>query len=128
METIHVSTEPGGVLLLTFKGEVNDTTDVKSFKSDIDIVSKKIKELHKSQGSGIKVMIDITDFVAEYVSDIADALVELAKEDKSLVEKTAVFGGSLKIRIMGETIAELAGRHNIKFFENKSSALAWLHS
>jgi len=55
-------------------------------------------------------------------------MVELARGDKELVEKTAVFGGSDKVRIIGETIVVLSSRTNIKFFETKPEALSWLNS
>jgi hypothetical protein len=128
MENIHVSHEKGGILLLTFKGEINNSTDITSLKADIAVVSKSIKELHTTQGKGIKVLIDITSFTAEYVSDAIEALVELAKADKSLVYKTAVFGGSMKIRVLGEMIVALSERSNIQFFENKSNAVSWLNT
>mgnify|MGYP001591577502 CR=1 FL=1 len=128
MGTIHVSTEHGGILLLTFTGEVADTADIASFKNDIATVAKSVKNLNLTQGNKIKVLIDITNFTATYVSEAVDALVELAREDKELVEKTAVFGGSTKVRVIGDTIIMLSGRKNIKFFENKTEAVEWLNS
>ncbi len=127
MENIHVSHEDGGILLLTFKGEITNSTDITSLKADIYVVAKAITELHRSQGNGIKVLIDITSFTAEYVSEAIDALAELAKADKSLVYKTAVFGGTPEVRALGETIIALSGRSNIKFFEKKEEAINWLN-
>ncbi len=128
MENIHVSHEKGGILLLTFKGEINNTSDISSLKNDIATVSKAIKDLHSSQGKGIKVLIDITKFTAEYVSDAIESLVELAKADKTLVYRTAVFGGTMKIRVLGEMVVALSGRNNIQFFEDKNTAVKWVNS
>jgi len=128
MENINVSSEKGGILLLTFVGEINDTTDINVLRSDVNTVSTAIKNLHKEQSKKIKVLIDIVSFKAQYVSEAVDVLVELARGDKELVEKTAVFGGSDKVRIIGETIVVLSGRTNIKFFETKPEALSWLNS
>ena len=128
MENIQVSSEKEGILLLTFVGEINDTTDINVLRSDVNTVSTAIKNLHKEQSKKIKVLIDIVSFKAQYVSEAVDVLVELARGDKELVEKTAVFGVSDKVRIIGETIVVLPGRTNIKFFETKPEAIAWLAS
>jgi hypothetical protein len=128
MENIHVSHEKGGILLLTFKGEINNSSDIDSLRGDIAVVSKAIKDLHKSEGKGIKVLIDITNFTAEYVSEAIEALAELAKSDKALVYKTGVFGGSMAVRALGEVIIALSGRGNIQFFEKKEEAINWVNA
>ena len=128
METISVSNEVRGILSLTFRGEVKDMSDVGQLKVDIEKVSKAIKNLHDAQNKGVRVLIDIVGFSADYVSEGIDALITLARSDKDLVEKTAVFGGSTKIQVIGETIVALAGRRNIKFFETKAEAIIWLES
>jgi hypothetical protein len=128
MQTIHVSTEPGGILLLTFNGEVKDAGDVAVLKSDIAIVSKTIQDLHKKSGKGIKILIDLSDFKADFMDEAVEALADLARQDQAFVQKTASFGGSLKIRTIGKTIVALAGRKNIMFFQDKSEALDWLNA
>ena len=128
MEVIHVSAEPEGILALTFVGEVNGQTDLDLLKGNIDTVSKAIKDYHIAQGKRIKVIVNVTDFKAEYISEAANALAKLAKQDKELVEKTAVYGGSTKIILIGETIVALSGRTNIRFFESKEKAIKWLNS
>jgi len=66
MENINVSSEKGGILLLTFVGEINDTTDINVLRSDVNTVSTAIKNLHKEQSKKIKVLIDIVSFKAQY--------------------------------------------------------------
>jgi hypothetical protein len=86
METLHASAESGGLLLLTFTGSIIDPADVKKLKGDIATVSKRIQDFHKSEGHSIKILIDITHLTAEYIEEGVDALVELARQDKTLVE------------------------------------------
>ena len=74
----------------------------------------------------IKILIDITDFTAGFISEAIDIMVDLAQEDRDLVEKTAVFGATLKLRAIGDAIITLSGRNNIKFFQTKAQALEWL--
>jgi len=76
MENINVSSEKGGILLLTFVGEINDTTDINVLRSDVNTVSTAIKNLHKEQSKKIKVLIDIVSFKAQYVSEAVDVLVK----------------------------------------------------
>ena len=128
MQNIHVSTEEGNILVLTFVGEIKDVTDIESFKYDLETVADTVKQMSAASGHGIKVLIDVTHFTANYVSEGVDALVDLAEHDESLVERTAIFGGSLKVRAIGETIIVTANRKNIKFFKTKAESIAWLKS
>lgn len=128
MQFTHVSTEDGNILVITFTGELKDATDADLFKSDLEIVAKAVKDMHTATNGMIRVLIDVSGFAANYVREGVDALVDLAEQDENFVEKTAVFGGSFKVRAIGETIIVTSGRKNIKFFETKAEAMSWLDS
>ncbi|HEY0220693.1 MAG TPA: STAS/SEC14 domain-containing protein, partial [Candidatus Paceibacterota bacterium] len=100
--------------------------DVVSLKSDLKVVSEKINQVHKNVGH-VKTLIDISNLKTRIIGEAIEALIELAKRNKDLVDKTAVLGGSEKLKIVGETIAALSGRENIKFFDTKEQAIDWLN-
>ncbi len=126
MATIHASAQHGGILLLTFDGKLNVADDTRQFVSDVDTVAEAIQNLHKSQGKRIKVLLDLSTFEAGPNAQAFDALVKLAQQDKEFVEKTAIFGGTSQLQMLGQTAAFLAGRDNIHFFVTKAKALEWL--
>ncbi len=128
MATIHASAHTGRILELIFNGTLADKKETEQFIVDVDTVAKTIQNLHRSEGKQIKVLIDLNTFEAGPNSMAFDALVELARQDRELVEKTAIFGGSSQLTMLGKTAAYLAGRHNIHFFSSKAESLEWLKS
>jgi len=126
MAIIHATPEPNGILLLTFNGVVASDADVQQLKTDIDTVSSSIRSLHKAQGQGIRILLNISNFDAEVVMEAVTALVNFARADKEYVFRTAIFGASKKLKVIGDSIVTLSGRSNIKFFETKEEAMHWL--
>jgi len=128
MEYINTSIESDGALLITFSSEVTNKSDISLMRTEIASISKEVKKIYAKQGKNIKILIDITGFKAIYLTETVNALVEVAKEDKDLVERTAIFGGSLQVKIIADIIIELSGRKNMKIFKTKPEAVQWLNS
>lgn len=126
MATIHAEAEAGGVLLLRFRGGLAMEADTDRFVSDIAQISKTIQSHHRGQLKQVKILVDMTDFQVGPDSRAFEALVNLAREDKDIVERTAIFGGTPQIQTIGQTVAYLADRDNIRFFSDKESAMRWL--
>lgn len=126
MATIHAQAEAGGVLLLRFKGGLVTDTDTDRFVADIAQVAKAIKEHHQGQLKQVRILIDMSEFEVSPDSRAFEALVNLAKEDKDVVSRTAIFGGTPRIQTIGQTVAYLADRENIRFFPDRESAMKWL--
>ncbi len=114
-----------GYMLLQFNGDpVHDAID--QFKKDIDHSSKMIEEESKKSGQKIRILLDMTNFSGNYALDALSALVSFAKHNEPFVERTASFGGSDKVTMAGEVAIALSGRKNIKLFDTRHDAVAWL--
>lgn len=114
-----------GYTLLQFNGDpVHDAID--QFKKDIEHSSKIIEEESKKEGQKIRILLDMTNFSGNYALDALSALVAFAKHNEPFVERTASFGGSDKVTMAGEVAIALSGRKNIKLFDTRHDAVAWL--
>lgn len=126
--SLVASVEPQGkYILFQFKGDLVQHK-VEGFKEDILVASKLITDKFKKDGKKVCVLLDMTEFTGNYSLDSLTALVEFAKNDKLFVEKTASFGGSDKVKIAGEIAITLSNRDNVKMFDTKEEAIAWLLS
>lgn len=126
--SLIASVEPHGkYILFQFKGDLVQHK-VEGFKEDILVASKLITDKFKKDGKKVRVLLDMTEFTGNYSLDSLTALVEFAKNDKLFVEKTASFGGSDKVKIAGEIAITLSNRDNVKMFDTKEEAIAWLLS
>ena len=112
-------------ILLKFKGDlVSDK--VEAFKEDLLAASETIQKYFKDSGKKIHILLDIVDFTGNYSLDALTSLVSFAKNNKLFVEKTATFGGSDKVKMAGKIAITLSNRDNIKMFDTKDEAEAWL--
>ncbi len=115
----------GGYIVMVFHGDlVRDTVD--EFKAELSFASGVIEKYREEQGAPIHILLDLTDFSGNYALDALSALVAFAKHNKSLVARTATFGGSDKVTMAGEVAIALSGRDNIKIFKRRDDAVAWL--
>jgi ribosomal protein S13 len=87
---------------------------------------KQIEELSVKTGEKIKILIDMTEFSGIYDVDAVPLMTQFAKHNANFVKKTAGFGSAEKGTISGEIVSALAERENIRFFQTKEEAIAWL--
>lgn len=126
-QTITITTEPQGYILLKFNGDLVQGT-VEVFKKELSDASAFIQQQHHEQGGPVRILLDTTSFTGNYALDALGALVTFAKENKPFVLKTAAFGGSDKVRMAGEAAIALSGRDNIHIFKDRVDAVMWLLS
>ncbi len=96
------------------------------FKSDLASASAMISDQYHIENKPLHILLDLTNFTGNYCLDALSLFTGFAKTNKSFVEKTASFGGSDKVKMAGEIVITLSGRDNIKIFNTKEEALAWL--
>src|SRR5689334_15856538 len=126
MAIMYTSLENNDIFLMNFTGEPFEDTESEVLKSDIPIVSKEIKKSYTNQGKKEKILIDISQFKAEYMTEATRAFTELAKEDEELVEITAIHGGEKTLKIFGEIVIAHAGEKDIQFVGTNAEWMAWL--
>ncbi len=126
-QTITVTTEPQGYILIALNGDLVQGT-VEVFKKELADASAFIQQQHHEQGKSVRILLDTTFFTGNYALEALGALVKFAKDNKPFVLKTASFGGSDKVRMAGEAAIALSGRDNIHMFQNKVDAVIWLLS
>lgn len=112
-------------ITLKFSGDLVKQM-VEGFREDILVASKVITNKFKADEKKVRTLVDMTEFTGNYSLDALTALVEFAKNNKLFIEKTVAFGGSDKVKIAGEVAITLSGRDNIKLFDSKDEAVAWL--
>jgi len=103
----------------------NDT--IEPLKIAINEAHEMIKSEYIKTGHKIYVLFDMTNFTGNYDTEAFELMKSLAQGDTNFVEKTAIFGGQEKGAIVSEVVAALAGRDNIKVFDSKEDATAWLN-
>jgi len=127
-KTIQVTTEPGGrYIIIKFVGDLVES-DVEQFKKDLESATNALIETYQKKGDKLHILLDMTDFTGNYSLDALNALTAFAAKNSTLVEKTASFGGSDKVKAAGEIVTTLAHRSNIKIFDKEADAVAWILS
>lgn len=119
-----VDTQAGYIVLQFNSDPVHDV--VGNFKKDLDHAASIIEQEFKKEGQKVRILLDMTNFSGNYALDALSALVSFAKHNGPFVERTASFGGSDKVTMAGEVAIALSGRSNIKIFDTRHDAVAWL--
>ncbi len=125
-KTLQATLQPtGNYILLKLNGDLVQDK-VEQFRADLKEASTLITDQYYAHDKKLHILIDLTHFTGNYSLDSLSLLTEFAKNNKPFIEKTASFGGSYKIKMAGEIIVVLSHRDNIKMFDQKEEALAWL--
>ena len=114
-------------ITLKFNGDIS-ADKLEGFKKDLEYAEKLITENYKEKHQKLHILLDMANFSGTYNVESLNALVEFAKQNKPYVEKTASFGGSIKVKMAGEIAIALSDRDNIKMFNTKIDAIEWLLS
>ena len=112
-------------LLLEVSGDVVQA-NIEEFKADLAEASTLIVNEYHARNKPVHVLLDMTNFTGNYCLEALSLFTGFAKTNKSFIEKTASFGGSDKVKMAGEIVITLSGRDNIKIFNTKEEALAWV--
>ena len=110
---------------MTLKGSINKNC-IPALKEWAQETAKTIKELYQETGQKVKTTVDLSSLVEKYDSEGIMILSSLMKENEPYIERTATFGANWTIKFAEDIVINLAGRKNIKTFENKKDALEWL--
>ncbi len=116
--------DDGFVLLKIVGNATSENIDI--FKNDLEEASKIMSDAYTELGHKVKVLLDVSDFSGTYNAEALTALVDFARKDEAIVEKTASFGGSDKVKIAGEVAIALSHRTSIQIFDTEEDAKAWL--
>ena len=119
-----VDTQAGYIVLQFNSAPIHDAVD--RFKKDLVKSGAIIESESKKTGGKVRILLDMTNFSGNYALDALSALVSFAKHNEPFVERTASFGGSEKVVMAGEVAIALSGRKNIKLFDTRHDAVAWL--
>lgn len=114
-------------VLLKIVGDIK-SENIDSFKKDLEEASKTMSDAYAELGHKVKVLLDVSNFSGTYNAEALTALVDFARKDEAIVEKTASFGGSDKVKMAGEAAVALSHRTNIQIFDTEEEAKAWLLS
>jgi hypothetical protein len=126
MATLHTSILPEKILFMKFDGNLGDDKEVEQFVSQVGQAAVEIKDFYTKSGKPIKILVDMTTFEAGPNSKTFESLVDLAKGDKGLVDKTAMYGGSTTLQAFIKALMYLSGRTNMKLLKSREEALEWL--
>ncbi len=124
-DVIHAQIESNGLVLLTIAGDVRED-DLAELKSRLSDISGLVADEYRKHDAKVNILIDITDFAGEYHEDALRLMTNFAKQNRLFVGKTASFGGTDKARLAGEVVAGMAERDNIREFDTRKEAEAWL--
>lgn len=122
--TLSSSIGPDNIIYITLAGKItNDNLDVftewtKGLQSQIDIIAMRKK-------SPVLVYSDVSQ-VEHFERKPIAPLRELFSHDKQYEMKSAIVGASFLVSKLIDAVVDFTGRTNIRQFETKKEALAWL--
>jgi len=126
-EPLQIAVESKGHVLLKVCGPMTKDR-LEPLKATIAAAEGIIKQDFTATGKKVKVLLDFTEFDGTYDVEAMELMVEFAKTNRAYVEKTAAFGPPSLGKMVGEVIAALADRENIKFFPTQEEALKSIDS
>ncbi len=112
-------------VLLKIVGNITHE-NIDEFKKDLSDASKVLSDAHIELGHKLKILLDVSDFTGTYNAEALTALADFARKDEPIVDKTASFGGTDKVKMAGEAAIALSHRTNIQIFDTEEEARAWL--
>lgn len=101
---------------------------VEALKEAVAAGRAAISDAAQKAGGKIDILLDMTDFDGTYDVGAMDVMSEFAKQNRPFIRKTAGFGKEKLVAVLGDIVAALADRENIKFFGTKEDAVAWLQA
>ena len=124
-KTIQTSIDENNIVHFSIEGDLLDD-NLKNLANGLTEAAEFISNIHKTHQKKVKVLVDLNNFSGKYVIKALNQMVDFSIKINSHIEKSAVFGGSDKERMVAEVVASLSHRNNIKVFNNKEEALEWL--
>ncbi len=113
---------------IIFSGDLLEA-DVSTFRDALAQGKKVIWQFHTThEHKKLKILLDMRAFTGNYCSEAVELLTDFARENTPFVEKTASFGGSDTVKMVGETVTALAHRNNIRIFDTQEDATTWLET
>jgi hypothetical protein len=79
-----------------------------------------------ADGKSVCTIIDISDFKNYTDPQVLTVLAQLMKMDNKFVYRTATFGGRMTQVMIENIIKTFAGRTNLRNFQTRDEAMAWL--
>ncbi len=118
---------PGKNLIVTLSlaGSI-DQEELPELKNWATNVKNRIREAWVSANKKVAVLVDLTELKNYTEPEAMTTISDLMTADSEYVSKTAVFGASKMIGFAQEIATSLSGRENMKSFETKEKAIAWL--
>ncbi|OHB03067.1 MAG: hypothetical protein A3B14_00180 [Candidatus Zambryskibacteria bacterium RIFCSPLOWO2_01_FULL_45_21] len=124
-KNLDIKVGAGNILNLTIAGDISGSNMAK-LTEWIQEVKQSILDLHKKTGDRVLCLVDITG-LEKYDPEAITILADMMKENEPHIKKTATFGGSKYVVLAEDVVVALSGRKNLKGFEKKEKALAWLN-
>jgi len=113
-----------GIIHLSLGGRLEGLNLVALEKWSKD-VHTAIRDRYENTYTPVKVAIDI-EGVTGYAPEAVTILTNLLVEDKTMVYRSATYGGSDYILMAQDMLASFSGRTNFKSFKKKDEAFLWV--
>lgn len=123
-DSYTVSVGEDGIVHIGLHGPVEDD-DLDRFQEWANDTHQCILSVHSSTGQKVKCLVDVRG-LSGYSVEAFDIMRDLITSNREYMDKTATYGGNKFMKFAQDAVTALTGRDNIRGFETKEEALAWL--
>ena len=124
---MQVTVEKPGWISYVFSGDLTQARRAE-IEEGIARADATIREQYRETGKPVHIIMDMNGFSDVYDLSTLKMFAEFAEKHGHDVAKTAGFGGSKQTQAAAGVLLAFTHRDNIRFFETKEEALAWLES
>ena len=124
-EPFDVTLGEGDIVSMRLIGSL-DSVNFEILKAQVETAKKLMKSESEKKGRKLSILFDLSAFTGTYNVGAMLAMKSLEEHNRPYSLKTAVFGGSAAAQVAAELTLELIHKDNLKLFQSKEEALAWL--
>ena len=124
---MKVTVEKPGWISYVISGDLTEARS-SEIEEAIARADETIREQYHETGQPVHILMDMNGFSHVYDLATLERFAQFAEKHGHDVAKTAGFGSSKQTRAAAAALLAFTDRDNIRFFETKEEALAWLES
>ncbi len=125
-QSIETTVDENNMITISITGDLSEDKMESLVASLGESVQVIVDAFNAAGQKKVKVLVDLSQFSGKYVIKSFTEMVNFAIKTNPYVEKSAVFGGADKEKMAAEMVIALSHRDNIKVFDTKEQAIAWL--
>lgn len=126
-QALTASLNEDGFFHIKIAGELS-VAFIAALRQDVETAKKAVEQASIQQGHKVRALLDLTEFSGVYSPEAIMILADYEKFNSGFILKTAAYGASENVRLVGNIVSLFAHRENIEFFNSREEAINWLNA